>query len=282
MAGDSISAEIYDWNNQEWVSVWTGYYYNNRLDSGTIADGMLEKMIDLSAYCSYVDMLRFRLESAGSGASFFVDDVKLLPNYTNTLLPMVVYSDPMTTAVDWLEESEVVDEDGDDIGGIRINDNGYMQANSWWDSAKWTMISRDISLVVLANTNYKITVRMSSNSSNSTVGLRFANTANWSILASGNAYPDVEFADYSFSFSTAQYPSVVGKSIGIQLYPGWWNNVVIDKVLVEAIPLHLAYDLDKSGAIDLSAFAYLAEGWENLYDFSDFKSLAEDWLLIGQ
>ena len=59
----------------------------------------------------------------------------------------VVWERDMSSLADWTEESNAVPEEGDDVGGIRVQGD-VTQMNSWWDSAGWTRMTASSGFVI--------------------------------------------------------------------------------------------------------------------------------------
>jgi hypothetical protein len=105
--------------------------------------------------------------------------------------------------------------------------------NSWWDGAGWTKIWKSTGRTIAVNKKYTLKARMSGGG---TTTLRLQNaTESWANIAASGFTPGTTAAEYAVSFSTAsgQNSSAVGDQLGIAVDPGWWNNMFLNRVIVE-------------------------------------------------
>ena len=289
-ADDMVVAEIYDWLSEQWVTVWSGYYYNNGSDSigggADIPDNLQEQFVDLSDAIVNVGQLRFRVNADSSDDVLFIDDITLFPKSYGFSSVQIPYADDMTTLTNgWIEESASADESGDTTGGIRVVDYGngpFIQMNSWWDGASWTRLRKPIGYTIAINKDYTLKVRIDSFSSNKAVNLKLQNVfESWMDIAANSISLSTDgFNEYTVSFSTAngQNSWAVGDELGITIEAGWWNNMGVNRILLEESHVYYPGDLNRSGGVDIIDFGILSQGWQINYDMDDLIIYVQNWL----
>ncbi|WP_123785136.1 hypothetical protein [Sedimentisphaera cyanobacteriorum] len=152
-----------------------------------------------------------------------------------------LFTDPADTLSAWAEDSNAESEAGDDIGGIRtaqINGDMSFRLNSWWDGAKRVKISRSTDAQARSGTIYSLTAEILSYDNSDPVELKIFNADNPAdTIASKTVYPSTQnFSKCEVRFDTAEKPDLAGKTLGIEINPGWWNNLAVRKVYIDANP----------------------------------------------
>ncbi|OXU14416.1 hypothetical protein SMSP1_01880 [Sedimentisphaera salicampi] len=152
-----------------------------------------------------------------------------------------LFTDPAETLADWTEDSKAENEAGDDTGGIRaaeVNGDMSFRLNSWWDGAKRVKISRATDAASRPGTIYSLTAEILSYDNSDPVELKIFNADNpQEVIAAETVYPSTQnFSSCEVRFDTAENPELAGKTLGIEINPGWWNNLAVRKVCIEANP----------------------------------------------
>lgn len=150
----------------------------------------------------------------------------------------VVWSDGMSSLASWTEDSDAVPEEGDSVGGIQVITGGRVQMNSWWDGAGWTSMWRSTTVTIQDQFDYTIIVRMISYDGGDTVPFAMwdVDTDLDIITASPPSVSTSTFTDYSVSFTTAGTinDGLIGHQLGVAIRPGWWNNLAVTTVSIDA------------------------------------------------
>ena len=165
-----------------------------------------------------------------------------------------LWEDDMSSLALWGQGSNSTVEYNAGDGGIYLIDlddpaDGVMDAvqmNSWavdslGTTAGWTDAWADTGILIADETDYTLTIRMQGAAGD--VAVPFSLQANWVVVASDSpAVLDAGFADYSVAFSTvgAANDGYIGQTLGIGISPGWWNNLVVDNVVVVPEPATMA------------------------------------------
>ena len=164
-----------------------------------------------------------------------------------------LWEDDMSSLALWGQASDSTVEYNAGDGGIyEIDYDGdtfldAVQYNSWQadslsTTAGWTDSWADTGIIIADETEYTLTVRMVSFVGGGQA-VPFSLQADWGVVASGSpVVSDAGLADYSIVFSTvgAANDAQIGKTIGIGISPGWWNNLAVDNVAVVPEPTTMA------------------------------------------
>jgi hypothetical protein len=154
----------------------------------------------------------------------------------------VIFTDEMTSLDPWSEASNASPEEGDDVGGIQteaFGDGDCVQMNSWWDSAGWTEMWRDTGIVMETGFAYNMNVRVTgfADPNITLVMSQIDSGSNWTNLVSTEVDKGVtnsgEWVIRTAQLNTLEHASATGKTLGISVQAGWWNNLAIDLITVD-------------------------------------------------
>lgn len=140
----------------------------------------------------------------------------------------------------------------------------------------------DTGHIIQANTVYRFTASIQSYSSGKAVTLKLKNvTESWTDIASNS--PGLNLpgqADYTVSFSTrnGQNSNSIGDELGIEIYPGWWNNLAITRVIVKNVSPYAAGDLNLDNQVNMLDIADLSNSWQSSYDLTTLQDVIYNWL----